>query len=140
MGARNCLLKIMSLRAIILHKIGFAIFTVLPCVTSWTMCLTDKYIWKTSPNKLRGKSTTPAISKQEFFVTLVNAFNYCHKESYYRCCRCPRYASETRYYKFLGTAKSMSNISNSTLLINLSWKSRCVKSFHRWCSGQFAYS
>ena len=130
----------MSLWAIILHKTDFAIFTVLLCVNSWAMRLTDKYLWKSSSNKLGGKSTTPAISKQEFFVTLVNAFNYCHKESYYRCCRCPRYASETRYYKFLGTAKSMSNISNSTLLINLSWKSRCVKSFHRWCSGQFAYS
>ena len=25
--------------------------------------------------------------KQELFVTLVNAVNYCHKEIYYRCCR-----------------------------------------------------
>ena len=44
------------------------------------MCLIDKYIWKTSPNKLWGRSTTPATSKQEFFVTLVSAVNYYHKE------------------------------------------------------------
>ena len=64
-GARNCLLKIMSLRAIILHKTDLAIFSVLRCVTSWAMCLTDKYLWKTSPNKLRSKSATPATPKQE---------------------------------------------------------------------------
>ena len=33
-GARNYLLEIMSLRAMILHKTDFAILTVLPCVTS----------------------------------------------------------------------------------------------------------
>ena len=120
MGAQNCLLKIMSLWAIILHKTDFAIFTVLSCVNSWARCLTDKYLWKTSSNKLRGKFTTPATSKQQFFVTLVNAVNYCHKEIYYRCFRCPRYASETSYYKFLDTTKSMSHISNFTILINLS--------------------
>ena len=81
------------------HKTDFAIFTVLPFVTSWAMCFTDKYLWKTSPNKLRGKSTTLAISKQEFFVTLVTTVNYCHKEIYYKCCRGPTYASETSYYK-----------------------------------------
>ena len=149
MGAQNCLLKIMSLWAIILHKRDCATFTVLPCVNSWATCLTDKYLWKTSSNKLRGKFTTPATSKQQFFVTLANAVNYCDKEIYYRCFRCPRYASETSYYKFLDTTKSMSlisnstlliNLSNSTLLVNFSWKSRCVKSFQRWDSGQSAYS
>ena len=44
----------LSLQAIILHKTDFGIFTVLPYATSWSMCLTDKYLWKTSPNKLRG--------------------------------------------------------------------------------------
>ena len=66
---------------------------------SWAMCITDKYLWKTSPNKLRGKATTRAISKMEFFVTLVNAVNYCHKEIHCRCWRGPIYVSETSYYK-----------------------------------------
>ena len=89
----------LSLPAIILHKTDFAIFTVLPCVTSWAMCLTDKYLWKTSPDKVSRKSKTLATSKQELFVTLDNAVNYCHKEIYYRCCRGPRYVSETCCYK-----------------------------------------
>ena len=88
----------MSLPEIILYKTDFVILTVLPCVTSCAMCRTDKYLRKTSPNKLRGKSTIPATSKQKFFVTLVNAVNYCHKEIYYRYCRGPIYASETSYY------------------------------------------
>ena len=82
-----------------IHKTDFAIFTVLPCVISWAMCLTDKYLWKTSPNKIRGKSTTPATSKKELFVKLVNAVNYCHNDIYYWCYRGPRYASETCCYK-----------------------------------------
>ena len=45
------------------------------------------------------KSTTTATSKPKFFVTVVNAVNYCHWEIHYRCCRGPRYASETSYYK-----------------------------------------
>ena len=48
------------------------------------MYLTAKYLWKTSPNKLRGKSITHTISKQEFFVALVTTVNYCHKEIYFR--------------------------------------------------------
>ena len=75
------------------------VFTVLPCVTNWAMCFTDKYLWKTSANKLRGKSTTTATSKMEFFVKLVSAVNYCRKEIHCRCWRDPRYASETSYYK-----------------------------------------
>ena len=67
-----------------LHKTGFAIFAVLPYVTSWAMYLTAKYLWKTSPNRLRGKSMTHTTSKQELFVTLVTTVNYCHKEIYYR--------------------------------------------------------
>ena len=67
MGAQDCLLKIMSLSATILPKADFAIFTVLPGATSWAMCLTDKYIWKT---------TTIATSKQELLVILVNGVNY----------------------------------------------------------------
>ena len=63
------------------------------------MYLTAKYLWKTSPNRLRGKSMTHATSKQELFVTLVTTVNYCHKEIYYRYYRGPRYASETSYYK-----------------------------------------
>ena len=43
----------------------------------------------------------PATSKQEIFVTLVNVVNYCHKDIYYRCCRGPRFASETSYHKKL---------------------------------------
>ena len=42
---------------------------------------------------------THTISKQELFVALVTTVKYCHKEIYYRYCRGPRYASETRYYK-----------------------------------------
>ena len=63
------------------------------------MRLTDISLWKTSPNKLRSKSTTPATSKQELFVTVVNAVKYCHKKIYYRCCRGPRYTSENSYYE-----------------------------------------
>ena len=63
------------------------------------MHLTAKYLSKTSPNKLRRKSMTHTISKQELFVTLVTIVNYCHKEIYYRYYRGPRYASETSYYK-----------------------------------------
>ena len=63
------------------------------------MCLTDKYIWKTSPNKLGGKSTTPAASKQELFLTIVDAVSHFHKEIYYRCFRGPRYASKTSCYE-----------------------------------------
>ena len=63
------------------------------------MCLTDKYLLKTSPNKLRGKSTAPATSEQELSVTLVNAVKYCRKEIYYRCCKGPTFASKTSYYK-----------------------------------------
>ena len=80
MSTRNCLLKIIYLLVIILHKTDFAIFTVLPCITSWAMCLTDKYLWKKSPNKLRGNSLTPPTSKGELFVTLVNTANYFHRE------------------------------------------------------------
>ena len=56
--ARKCLLEFMYLGEIILHKTDFAILTVLPCVTSWAMCFTDKYLRRNSPNNLRGKSTT----------------------------------------------------------------------------------
>ena len=38
-------------------------------------------------------------SKQELFVTVGNAVNYCHKDIYYTCCKSPRCASETSYYK-----------------------------------------
>ena len=63
------------------------------------MCLNAKYLGKTSLYKLRGKSATPAKSKQEPFVTLVTTVNYCQKEIYYRCCTGPVYTSETSYYK-----------------------------------------
>ena len=82
-----------------LHKTGFAIFAVLPCVTSWAMYPTAKYIWKTSPSKLRGKSITHTTSKQELLVTLVTTVKYRHKDIYCRYCRGTRYASETSYYK-----------------------------------------
>ena len=65
-GARNCLSEIMSLRAIISHKTDFAIFTVLPCVTSWAICLTDKYLWETSPNKLRVNIRLPQPVNRSF--------------------------------------------------------------------------
>ena len=84
-----------------LHKTDFAIFAVLPCVTSWAMYLSAKYVWKTSPNKLRGKCMTHTISKHKLFVILVTTVNYCFKAIYYRYCRGPRYASETSYYKKL---------------------------------------
>ena len=35
------------------HKTDLAIFSVLPCVTSRALCVTDKYLLKMSPNKLR---------------------------------------------------------------------------------------
>ena len=37
------------------------------------MCRTDEYFRKSPPNKLRDKFTTPATSKMEFFMKLVNA-------------------------------------------------------------------
>ena len=42
-----------------------------------------------------------ATSKQELFVTVVNAVNYCHnhKDIYYRCCKGSRSASGTSYYE-----------------------------------------
>ena len=67
------------------------------------MYLTAKYLWKTSPNRLRSKSMTHTTSKQELFVTLVTTVNYCHKEIYYRYYKGPRYASETSYYKYFET-------------------------------------
>ena len=57
----------------------------------WPVFFIRKYFWKTSLNKHRGKFTTSATSKTEFFVTL------CQKEIHYRCCVGPRYASETSY-------------------------------------------
>ena len=63
------------------------------------MYLTAKYLWKTSPNRPRGKSMTHTTSKQELFVTFVTTVNYCHKEIYYRYYKGPRYASETSYNK-----------------------------------------
>ena len=65
----------LRLRKIILHKTDFAPFTVLPRVTSWPVCFTDKYLSKTSFNKPAGKSVTLTTSKMEFFVILVNAVN-----------------------------------------------------------------
>ena len=58
-----------------MHKTDFATLTVLPCVTSSSMCFTDKYYLETSPNKLRSKFRTPTTRKTEFFSTLVNAVN-----------------------------------------------------------------
>ena len=84
---------------LMLRKTDFAIFTVFLCVTSWDMYLTDKQFWKTSPNKVRSKSMPTGTSKQELFVTVGNAVNYCHKDIYYTCCKGPRCASETSYYK-----------------------------------------
>ena len=55
MEARNYSLEITSLRNIILYKTDFETHTVLPCVTSWAGCFTNKHLWKTFPNKLEGK-------------------------------------------------------------------------------------
>ena len=66
---------------------------------SWAMCLTAKYLWQNSPNKLSGKSTTPKTSKQELFARLIATVNYCGKEIYYRYCRGPTFAYENSYYK-----------------------------------------
>ena len=65
MGARNYFLEIMFLRKTILYKTEFETLTVLPCLTRCSACFTDKYLWKTSFNKLRNKSTTPTTSKVE---------------------------------------------------------------------------
>ena len=99
MGVRNYLLEITSLWEIILYKTDFATLTVLSCANSWPVCFSYRYFWKNSPNKLTGKSTTPATSKMDFCVALVNAVNYCHKCIYYKCYRGPRHTSETSYYK-----------------------------------------
>ena len=74
-SALNYAFEITSLRKIVLYETDFATFTVLSCVTSCPVCFTDKYLRKTSFNELRGKSTTAATSKIEFFVTLVNVVN-----------------------------------------------------------------
>ena len=42
---------------------------------------------------------THKTSKQELFVTLVTAVNYCYQEIYYRYYRGPTYTSETSDYK-----------------------------------------
>ena len=63
------------------------------------MYLTAKYLRKTLPNRLRGKSATHTTSKQKLCVILVTAVNYCHKEFYYRYYKGSRNASETSYYK-----------------------------------------
>ena len=70
----------------------------------------NKYLWKTSPNKLKGKSMAHTTSKQELFVTLVTAVNYCHKEIYHRYYRGPRYASETSYYKKFENEELQDNV------------------------------
>ena len=81
------------------------------------MCLTDKYLWKTSPDKLKGKSTNPATCKMEFFVTLVNTVIYCHGENHYRRCRGPRYASATSYYKKFKDEQLQDNVNNNKNLV-----------------------
>ena len=48
-----------------------ATLTVLPCVTSWPACFTEQYLWKI-PLINSVKSSNPATSKMEFFLTLVN--------------------------------------------------------------------
>ena len=75
MDIRNCSLEIKSLGEMILYTTDFATLAVLPWGTSWSVCFADKYLWKTSSNKLRGKSTTPTTSQMEFFVTLANEAN-----------------------------------------------------------------
>ena len=37
------------------------------------MCCTDEHFRESPPNKLRDKFATPATSKMEFFMKLVNA-------------------------------------------------------------------
>ena len=87
------------------------------------MYLTAKYLWKTSPNRARGKSMTHTTSKQElFFVTLVTTVNYCHKEIYYRYCKGSRYASEISYYKKFENEELQDNVkSNKNLMKQFSW-------------------
>ena len=53
---------------------------------------------------------THTTSKQELFVTLVTAVNYCHKEIYHRYYRGPRYASETSYYKEFENEELQDNV------------------------------
>ena len=84
------------------------------------MYLTAKYLWKTSPNRLRGKSMTHTTSK--LFVTLVTTVNYCHKEICYRYYKGPRYASETSYYKKFENEELQDNVkSNKNLVKQFSW-------------------
>ena len=42
---------------------------------------------------------SPQHLNRSFLWHKLLPLNYCHKEIYYRCCRCPRYASETSSYK-----------------------------------------
>ena len=78
--------------------------------------------------KSRGKSTTPATSKQELFVALANAVNYCHKEIYYRCCRDPRYTTETSYYKKFKKEQLQDNVkSNKNLTKQFFWVESIVR-------------
>ena len=79
--------------------------------------ITAKYLWKSSPNKLRGKSTYPTTSKQKLFVTLVTTVNYWHKEIYYRYCRGPRYTSETSYYKKFENEQLKYNVKSNKNLV-----------------------
>ena len=59
----------------------------------------------------RGVCRTPATSLMDFFVTLVNCFDQCHKNLHARCCVGHRFASEFKWWAFLNVFISMAHIS-----------------------------
>ena len=58
--ARNYWLEITCLRTIILHNADLVTLAISLCLTSAPVCLTEKYLGKGFPNKLRVESTTHA--------------------------------------------------------------------------------
>ena len=86
---------------------------------------TAKCLWKTLPNKFRGKSTTPTTSKRELYVTLVTTVNYWHKKIYYKYCMAPTYASETSYYKKFENEQLQDNVESNKVLIQLEFTLYC---------------
>ena len=70
MGARNYSLELLSLQVIILHNTDFAIsrFT---CQSDLCALLISIFE-KSSSNKLKGESMTPAAYRMEFYMTLIN--------------------------------------------------------------------
>ena len=63
-GARNFSLKVISFQTIILGNTDLTFLTASPCVISWLICLTDKHLVKSSPNKFRDKRSLFYVTRR----------------------------------------------------------------------------